>query len=152
MSSNKLIISRLTINDLLPVMSIEQRSHSHPAAETHIRTSLAGEDLSYGAYVDNTLVGFYLASQVIDELTLIDIAVDPQHQGAGVGRALLKDMLCRGEQSSALHFFLEVRASNKKAQRLYASEGFNELGVRRGYYPAAEGREDAVIMGLSLAM
>ncbi|GAA5217333.1 ribosomal protein S18-alanine N-acetyltransferase [Corallincola platygyrae] len=145
-------IRELQATDLARVIEIEHRCHSHPAAESIIAQSLSGQDLTYGIELDNTIVGFYLASVVLDELTVTDIAVIPEAQGNGFGRKLLTHLLDHAEQNGVKHLFLEVRASNVSAQGLYLSEGFNQLGVRKNYYPAAEGREDALVMGLSLAM
>ncbi|RCU43221.1 ribosomal-protein-alanine N-acetyltransferase [Corallincola luteus] len=152
MSQIAIELRELVAADIAAVMHIEQRSHSHPAAESNILPSLTGADISIAAVNDGQVIGFYIASQVLDEVTLTDIAVLPEFQGQGIGRRLLVDMLTRAEAAGGKHLFLEVRASNMAAQALYRSEGFNELGVRHGYYPGADGREDAVIMGTSLAL
>jgi ribosomal-protein-alanine N-acetyltransferase len=59
-------------------------------------------------------------------------------------------MLERARQLTAETVFLEVRPSNPAAYHLYISMGFNEVGTRRGYYPAKSGREDATIMAKEL--
>lgn len=70
-------------------------------------------------------------------------------QGQGLGRHILSYMLDRAKCLGADVVFLEVRESNRRAYNLYCSAGFNEVGRRVRYYPAHEGREDALIMAYS---
>jgi len=72
-------------------------------------------------------------------------------QGRGLSRRLLDDLLALAASSCAQTVFLEVRPSNQRALRLYANAGFCEVGLRRGYYPAAKGREDALVLAKELA-
>jgi len=84
--------------------------------------------------------------------------VAPIHQGRGLGRRMLRRVLALARQREADTAFLEVRASNKGAIRLYQAEGFDEIGLRKGYYPSADAsadpsrdnREDAVLMARAL--
>ena len=95
-------------------------------------------------------VAFAIYSQVLDEASLLNIAVEPTYQGAGCGTALLGqslDMI----RASASCCFLEVRESNATAIRLYQQAGFEQVGQRRNYYPAAQGREHAQVMRLKFA-
>jgi ribosomal-protein-alanine N-acetyltransferase len=68
----------------------------------------------------------------------------------GLGRRLLRRLLALAHAKGADTAFLEVRKSNTLARALYASEGFCEIGDRRGYYPARNGREDAVVLARAL--
>ena len=70
----------------------------------------------------------------------------PEFQGQGLGRRALRALLDKASQYGVETMFLEVRPSNAPALRLYLSEGFNEVGTRRDYYPAHKGREDAVVL------
>ena len=94
--------------------------------------------------------GHSVLSEVAGEAELLNISVDSKYQGMGLGRELLRYMLRKAAELNAQRVFLEVRESNSVAQSLYSSEGFNEVGLRAAYYPAAKGREDAVIMALEL--
>jgi ribosomal-protein-alanine N-acetyltransferase len=85
-----------------------------------------------------------------DEAQILSLCIDPDLQGRGLGRSLLQQLLNEASSSHADSVFLEVRASNLAARNLYESSGFNEIGVRRGYYPAEDGREDAIILAISL--
>ena len=97
-----------------------------------------------------TILGFAVFSQVLDEGTLLNIAVHPRRQGAGLGRVLLNDVLAGMRTAGCVRCLLEVRAGNAPAIAMYRAIGFCEDGVRRQYYPALEGREDALLMSLSL--
>jgi len=96
------------------------------------------------------VAGFAITQIVLDEATLFNIAIDPAFQRQGLGRKLLEDVIEKLEQREIVTLWLEVRASNSKAIALYESLGFNEVSVRRNYYPAAQGREDAIMMALIL--
>ena len=91
-----------------------------------------------------------LFRSVLDEAHLLNISVAQSHQGQGWGRYLLVQMMEMGREKGGLNMFLEVRPSNHSALGLYESMGFNEMGIRPGYYPAHNGREDAVLMGMAL--
>ena len=93
------------------------------------------------------LAGFAVARQVApDEYEILNMAVDPAVRRRGLGRTLLATLLALPGRI----LYLEVRASNTPARALYASAGFVESGVRRGYYPgpsqAASPPEDAIVM------
>ena len=68
------------------------------------------------------------------------------YQAKGLGRFLLRHLIKKTNQTDIDMVLLEVRRSNTNAKLLYQSEGFHELGVRKAYYPAADGREDAIIL------
>ena len=87
---------------------------------------------------------------VLDEAHLLDIGIVAALQGRGLAMRFL-DWLAEGAKArGACDFYLEVRPSNAAALRLYARSGFVEIGRRRGYYPAADGREDAIVMRRTL--
>ena len=89
---------------------------------------------------------------VLPEATLFNIAVDPDYQRQGLGRALLEHLIDELEKRGVATLWLEVRASNAAAIALYESLGFNEATIRRNYYPTTDGREDAIIMALPISM
>jgi len=98
----------------------------------------------------NRVIGHAVMTIAADESHLLNIAIDPKCHGHGYGRILLKHMLGLAQQKNVGTIFLEVRDSNRVAATLYDSVGFNEVGRRRGYYPAKKGREDAIVYGLIL--
>lgn len=100
--------------------------------------------------VNGQMAAFAVTQVVLDEATLFNIAVHPDFQRQGLGRTLLQALITELGERGVMTLWLEVRASNAKAIALYRSFDFNEVSVRKGYYPSAEGREDAVIMALVL--
>jgi ribosomal-protein-alanine N-acetyltransferase len=94
-----------------------------------------------------SVVGYTCRWRVTDEVHLLNVAVHPAWRGRGVGRRLVDAVLQEGRTTKARTVFLEVRAGNAPARRLYARLGFTELGIRRGYYGVGQ---DAIVMERSL--
>uniref|UniRef100_UPI0034E37D8E ribosomal protein S18-alanine N-acetyltransferase n=1 Tax=Escherichia coli TaxID=562 RepID=UPI0034E37D8E len=99
---------------------------------------------------DGQLIGYGVLSIAADEAHVLNICIDPLAQSRGLGRQLLRALVQLAADRGAQRVFLEVRPSNTPALALYHSEGFNEIGRRPRYYPAAQGREDAVVMAIEL--
>ncbi|MBY6104921.1 ribosomal protein S18-alanine N-acetyltransferase [Ferrimonas balearica] len=129
--------------------TIEQGAHAMPWSESLLRSCLSSPYWGEAMQADG-VVGFYLFQQVLDEVTLMNICIEPARQGEGLGSVLLQRALNRAVEAGAVQCFLEVRASNLSALVLYQKMGFVEDGRRKGYYPTADGREDAVLMSRSL--
>ncbi|CAM3409911.1 MULTISPECIES: ribosomal protein S18-alanine N-acetyltransferase [Yersinia] len=144
-------ISILTPADLATAYQIEQASHEFPWTEKNLFSNQGERYLNYKLTVDQQMAGFAITQIVLDEATLFNIAIDPQHQRQGYGRLLLEHLIEQLETRDVVTLWLEVRASNARAIALYDSLGFNEVSVRRNYYPSANGREDAIMMALPLA-
>jgi ribosomal-protein-alanine N-acetyltransferase len=89
-------------------------------------------------------------SVAVGEAHVLNLCVHPAWQCNGIGRRLMSRMLALARQHRADTAFLEVRESNEQALGLYRSLGFNEVSRRRGYYPARNGREDAIVLARSL--
>ena len=96
------------------------------------------------------LVGHAVMSAAVGECHLLNLCVHPDWQRRGLGRRLLLRLFSIGKANNADTAFLEVRSSNRGAIALYESEGFCEIGLRRGYYPAGDRREDAIVMARPL--
>ena len=96
------------------------------------------------------VVAYLLYTLVIDEATINSIGVDPLARGRGLGGQLLAAALDRIRREGATRCLLEVRRGNRAARALYEGRGFTVDGVRKNYYPAAGGREDAVLMSRPL--
>lgn len=135
-------------SDLDAVMAAEVLCYPHPWTRGNFVDSLAsGYEAEVALADDGTLVGYRVAMVGVDEMHLLNLTVHPDWQGHGHARALLQRLEddCRRLTLSTL--WLEVRPSNPRARDLYARWGFREVGLRRGYYPAAHGRrEDAIVM------
>lgn len=143
-------ISLLTTHDLNHAFAIEQRSHAFPWTEKTFASNQGERYLNYRLDVDGVMAAFAITQIILDEATLFNIAVDPAFQRRGLGRQLLEHLIAELAQREVLTLWLEVRASNRAAIALYEQLEFNEVSVRRNYYPSAEGREDALIMALTL--
>ncbi|MCW2486570.1 ribosomal protein S18-alanine N-acetyltransferase [Candidatus Symbiopectobacterium sp. NZEC127] len=144
------VISPLTAHDLPAAFAIEKASHAFPWTESTFTSNQGERYLNLKLTLDDTLVAFAITQVVLDEATLFNIAVHPTHQRQGHGRHLLEQLIETLEARGITTLWLEVRASNANAIALYEQLGFNEVSLRRNYYPAANGREDAVIMALPL--
>lgn len=136
----------LSCSHLDEVWAIEQNAHSHPWSESMIRDVNSRGASHHVLVVDGNVVGYFYAQNIVGEVTLLTIAVDPTQQGKGYGKALIEHFLKVCEQSKAESAWLEVRESNTHAFKLYESIGFNEVDRRRDYYPTDQGKEDAIIM------
>ena len=128
------------------VYSIETQAHSHPWSEAMIRDVTSRGACHHVLLDDNMVVGYFYAQNIVGEVTLLNIAVDPTQQGKGYGKQLIESFLTMCEQLNAESAWLEVRESNTRAANLYEAVGFNEVDRRVNYYPTATGKEDAIIM------
>ncbi|WP_413283839.1 ribosomal protein S18-alanine N-acetyltransferase [Vibrio sp. MA40-2] len=131
---------------LQDVWRIEQVAHSHPWKQSMINDVNSRGACHYVLVNEDRVVGYFYAQNIVGEVTLLNLAVDPQQQGKGFGKILIEYFLSICEQKKAESAWLEVRESNHKAHRLYESIGFNEVDRRHNYYPAKKGKEDAIIM------
>jgi len=96
------------------------------------------------------VIAYGIVQIVVGEAHLLNITVDPARQGEGLGRQLLNELIAIA-RPKAETMFLEVRPSNTRAVALYNAMGFNEIGLRKNYYPApGGGREHALMMALVL--
>lgn len=143
-------ISLLTPQDLDQAFAIEQRSHAFPWSEKTFTSNQGERYLNFRLTVDAQLAAFAITQVVLDEATLFNLAVDPEFQRRGLGRQLLQHLIAELEARDVQTLWLEVRASNRAAIALYEQLDFNEVSVRRNYYPTADGKEDAIIMALTL--
>jgi ribosomal-protein-alanine N-acetyltransferase len=138
-------------SDLDAVLAIEQRAFPQPWTRGFFEKELA---MPQAACVVATLaddggpvVGYSVCWSILDERHLLNVAVHPEHRSLGVGWRLMEAVLEAGRASGGRVVYLEVRAGNVGARRLYKRFGFRELGVRRGYYGPGQ---DAIVMELRL--
>jgi [ribosomal protein S18]-alanine N-acetyltransferase len=136
--------------DLDAILQIEPVIYSHPWTRGNFNDSLKSGHQAWVMTQYDEIIGYAVMMMVLDEAHLLNISIAKTHQKQGLGRDLLAYMLSNAKEFGALNIFLEVRASNTSAIGLYESVGFVEMSVRRGYYPAIKGREDAILMGLAI--
>nr|WP_194434053.1 ribosomal protein S18-alanine N-acetyltransferase [Stenotrophomonas maltophilia] len=137
-------------SDLNAVMAIELRGYPFPWTRGIFIDCLRAGYPGLAMERDGLLVGYGVLSIAADEAHVLNICIDPLAQSRGLGRQLLRALVQLAADRGAQRVFLEVRPSNTPALALYHSEGFNEIGRRPRYYPAAQGREDAVVMAIEL--
>lgn len=97
----------------------------------------------------DTVVGYLIFSYIFDEGELLRIAVHPLHKRKGIASLLIRQMLNEAKARNIKHWFLEVRASNSPAIRIYEKFGFTVMGRRKSYYKGPHGKEDAITMHLN---
>jgi len=145
-----MILRDMTEADLGGVLKIEHEVHAYPWTLGNFNDALRSKYLCMVYESDGAILGYAVLMLAIDEAELLDIAVDSKHQRQGLGRQLLEEMMALARRRDMVRMVLEVRASNGAAIGLYRKAGFTDIGLRRSYYPAQNGREDAILMGREL--
>ncbi len=136
--------------DVDVLMPLEELAYDFPWSAGIFRDCLRVGYCCWLFTLDDRIIGYGVMSVAAGEAHILNLCIHPDHQGQGLGRRLLQRLLTLAGKHRADTVFLEVRASNRVAKRLYRLAGFNEIGLRRGYYPGKFGREDAVLLALSL--
>jgi len=140
----------MNTHDLPAVLDIENRSYEFPWSEGIFHDCLRFGYSSWVAEIDRNTVAYAVMALAVQECHILNICVDPKLQSQGIGRRFLLELLNIARARKADAAFLEVRPTNSRALSLYFSEGFNEIGNRKDYYPAKFGREDAIILAKAL--
>jgi ribosomal-protein-alanine N-acetyltransferase len=136
--------------DLAQVVHVEQQAYAFPWSQGIFSDCLR---VGYSCWVAETsdgVDGYGIMSVGAGESHILNLCIHPRAHGQGYGRELLDHLLEVAREYHAALTFLEVRPSNHGAIRLYERAGFSVVGTRRGYYPAADGREDALILSRGL--
>jgi [ribosomal protein S18]-alanine N-acetyltransferase len=138
-------LRRLQLRDLTAIEKIEQSAYPTPWS----RSMFAGElskpsSICLGAFEADVLLGYLITSRYVDAWHVMNVAVAPDRQRRGIASALLGRLFELTEDDDRRGYTLEVRVSNAGAIALYERLGFEQRGVRRGYY--TDNREDALIM------
>ena len=137
-------------SDIEAVMEVELLCYEHPWTEGIFRDCLRVGYCSWVYMLDQCVIGYGVMTVAVGEAHILNLCIHPEHQGQGLARRLLQRLLTLAREHGVDTAFLEVRSSNRIALGLYESIGFNEIGMRRGYYPAIKGREDAVLLALNI--
>jgi ribosomal-protein-alanine N-acetyltransferase len=140
----------MTMNDLEAVLAIENIAQPHPWTRGNFSDALR---CGYRCVVDervHEVVSYAVLMPVLDEAELLTIAVAQNQQRKGLGRGMLLEQIRWAQAQNMRRIILEVRVTNLSAIALYRSLGFVEIGMRRGYYQNAQGREDALLMACEL--
>ncbi|MCW8808436.1 MAG: ribosomal protein S18-alanine N-acetyltransferase [Rhodanobacter sp.] len=136
--------------DLASVSAMEIASYEFPWSPGIFSDCLKAGYPCWILCVDGEIAGYGILSMGAAEAHVLNLCIDPAHRGQGLGRHLLGRLLDIARWNGAKRAFLEVRQSNPLARTLYESVGFSVIGRRPRYYPAPQGREDAIVMALDL--
>ncbi|HEX6398627.1 MAG TPA: ribosomal protein S18-alanine N-acetyltransferase [Steroidobacteraceae bacterium] len=132
--------------DLGEVAVIEQKSYAFPWSENIFRDCLRVGYTCRALDLAGQIIGYGVMSLGAGEAHILNVCVREQFRSVGFGRRLLEHLLERAAAAGVAEAFLEVRPSNLSAIRLYQHLGFEQIGIRRGYYQAPDGREDAIVL------
>ena len=132
--------------DLPEVAAVEQASYAFPWSENIFRDCLRVGYTCRALDLSGQVIGYGVMSLGAGEAHILNVCVREQFRSVGFGRRLLEHLLERAAAAGVAEAFLEVRPSNLSAIRLYQHLGFEQIGIRRGYYQAPDGREDAIVL------
>lgn len=156
----------MNTGDLDAVQAVEKSAYAHPWSRKHLGDSveaghpavmllgeaLPGEVVHPNRADGRVLLGYLIAMPGVEEVHLLNITVAPAHQHQGWARLLLDALVLWSRGQGAQWLWLEVRAGNAPARRLYERFGFQQVGLRKAYYPSGKfQREDAVVMSFPLS-
>jgi ribosomal-protein-alanine N-acetyltransferase len=136
--------------DLAEVAAIEQKSYAFPWSENIFRDCLRVGYTCRALDLAGQIIGYAVMSLGAGEAHVLNVCVRDEFRCLGFGRRLLEHLLERAGSDGVHEAFLEVRPSNLAAIRLYQQLGFEQIGIRRGYYQAPDGREDAIVLKLQV--
>jgi [ribosomal protein S18]-alanine N-acetyltransferase len=136
--------------DLAEVLAIENAIYTHPWTQGNFADSLRAGYECRALRLGGELLGYFVLMVAAGEAHLLNLSIAARYQRSGRGSYLLREAAGLARGLGARSLFLEVRPSNRAAQGLYTRFGFRKIAVRRGYYPARSGREDALVLTLPL--
>lgn len=136
----------MRLEDVPTVLAVETAGYEFPWSEGIFEDCLR---VGYNCWLferSERLCGYGIMVVALDEAHILNLCVHPELHNQGIGRAIMEFLIDLAKEHHAEQMFLEVRPSNLAAQHLYHSLGFTQVGRRRAYYPAPEGREDALVL------
>lgn len=145
-----MLLRSMNVIDADAVFAIECAAREFPWSLSQFVSCVQSDNITTVLEIDNVICGFSVYQRVLDECSLLNIVVHPNQQTRGSGRFLLEYGLSELGKAGVKMCFLEVRVSNVRAQNLYLSSGFQQIGRRKNYYPGIDEREDALVMSRQL--
>ncbi|MEM7562425.1 MAG: ribosomal protein S18-alanine N-acetyltransferase [Pseudomonadota bacterium] len=136
---------RMTLDDIDQVMLVEKEVYQFPWTKRIFSDCIRVGYLCWMAFLDDQHIGHAVISVTTDESHMLNLSIAKNFQNRGFGRAFVEFLVDQARQKDAQSMLLEVRPSNLAAIQCYSGAGFNEIGSRKNYYPAPEGREDALL-------
>jgi ribosomal-protein-alanine N-acetyltransferase len=143
-------LAAMTEADLDAVLAIENAIYTHPWTRGNFADSLRASYCCRTWRRGGELIGYFVLLAAAGEAHLLNLSIAATVQRRGHGSALLREAMRLARELGARHMYLEVRPSNQAGQALYGRFGFKRIAVRRGYYPAKNGREDALVLSSPL--
>jgi ribosomal-protein-alanine N-acetyltransferase len=142
----EVLIRPMRASDVAEVVAIERAAYQFPWSEGIFRDCLRVGYLCRVVTVDRQVLAYGVMSFGAGEAHILNLCVSEAYRCRGVGKRLLGALMERAAAAGMAEAFLEVRPSNTAAIRLYLALGFEQVGMRRGYYQAVGGREDAAVL------
>jgi len=146
------VIRQMQFADLDDVLELEGVAYDFPWSRQIFSDCLMAGYLASVLEYNDQLIGYTILSTAAAEAHILNLCVDPDFRNKGYGNELLEHLLDYARSVGIARVFLEVRPSNEAAIRLYERAGFERLGIRKSYYRAADGREDALVFVLELPL
>jgi len=128
------------------VFNIEKESYGYPWSKNIFYDCVSNNYLCRVMLINDNIIGYVISSIVQDECHIMNLCIQKEYRSLGYGRQLLNYLQQEVKNIDCKLIFLECRPSNKSALKLYLSEGYNEIGIRKNYYPAVNGYEDAIML------
>ena len=149
--SPRLQMRDMLIHDISQVVEIERTIYEFPWRQQIFQDCFHANHICKVYELGLELLGYGIASVGASECHILNVCIHPEVQRHGLGTGLLHSVIQECQRRAVGMIFLEVRASNFEAQALYTKIGFNQVGIRSGYYPATKGREDALVLAKDLS-
>ena len=151
MTTNNLSFRPMTLDDVDVVMLLENRVYQFPWTDRIFKDCIRVGYDCWLAEMEETIVAHAVISVAAGESHILNLSVTENQQGKGIGKQFIKFLLNIARNKRAEIMMLEVRPSNVRAINCYNSAGFNEIGYRKDYYPAANGKEDALLFARDIS-
>jgi len=136
--------------DIPAVFAIDEDIYPFPWTEGIFKDCITAGQLCIVNVIDHQVAAYGIVGMIVNEAHILNLSVRSDIQGKGYGREMLLYLLDLIKRNGAVRTLLEVRESNQIARKLYQSMGFEEIGVRKGYYPDHDGREDAIVLAMGI--
>ena len=143
------LIRPASFDDISSIVEIENKTNQMPWSKAQFLSSMEVGHYSVVMHKNSDILGFAIYSPIIPESHLLNIAIDPVHQGKGLGDKLLQQIILQNRTIGVKTISLEVRVSNLPAINLYEKRGFHKDAIRPNYYSGSP-KEDALLMSLKI--
>ena len=153
MSANKLELYKflpMKIEDLGMIYELEIESYEFPWTKEILRDCILYNYDSYSVFFGDILVGYVISKISYPETHILNLTVKSDYRNSGIGMSLVQLIINDARIRNSQDIILEVRSSNDEAQYLYEKLCFKKIGIRKNYYDAKNGREDAFVLRLKL--